>query len=432
MRAGIPALTGLRFVAAGAVFVAHALPKIIPWPQNQAESVIYTLAGSVAGEGMTLFFVLSGFVIHYNYSEQIQQQGGRGLFNFFVARFARLYPLYFFCLVFELLLKYSYSQVPESLMEVLPFYLTLTHSWFYFIAGDNSLIYQLGLIPSVAWSISTEWFFYCTYPLICYGLVSLSRPRDKLYAAVALCLIATCLVIAVGSFAAPINSYAVGRFGDIADFETHWQDSFLRWLLYFSPYMRLFEFLLGCLCASLYLDIADRTPNAAEERWGLVALAAALLITAALHIFLFAPLVLPAQTLVASLSARLHWLNLSFGLAPPIAVIIFCCARYKSALTRLLSMRRVLLCGEASYSIYLLHLVVIWAFRWEAAPVTSPRVWIGDVLRFGVTFLSVIGLSLVVWSLIEVPARRWLRRFMVPEPVVLLKSASVASLQRQN
>jgi peptidoglycan/LPS O-acetylase OafA/YrhL len=416
MRTGIPALTGLRFVAAGAVFVAHALPKIIPLPQNQAEPFIYTIAGSLFGEGMTLFFVLSGFVIHYNYSDQIQQQGGRGLFNFFVARFARLYPLYFLCLVFELLLKYSYSQVPASLMEVIPYYLTLTQSWFYFTAGDNSLIYQLGLIPSVAWSISTEWFFYCAYPLICYGLVSLSRPRDKLYAAVVVCLIATGLVLSIGKFATPINSYAVARFGDIADFETHWQDSFLRWLLYFSPYMRIFEFLIGCLCASIYLDVVDRAPTAREERWGLVVLAGTLLVTGTLHVFLFAPFVLPAQAIVTSLTARLQWLNLSFGLAPPIAVIIFCCARYKSALTRLLSTKSVLLCGEASYSIYLLHLVVIWAFRWEAASVTSFRVLIGDLLRFGVTFLSVIGLSLVVWTLVEVPARRWLRRFMIVQP----------------
>jgi hypothetical protein len=43
---------------------------------------------------MTLFFVLSGFVIHYNYAASIERDGARGIANFFVARFARLYPLY--------------------------------------------------------------------------------------------------------------------------------------------------------------------------------------------------------------------------------------------------------------------------------------------------------------------------------------------------
>ena len=36
--------------------------------------------------GMTLFFVLSGFIIHYNYANTVSQPGG--LWRFFVARSA--------------------------------------------------------------------------------------------------------------------------------------------------------------------------------------------------------------------------------------------------------------------------------------------------------------------------------------------------------
>jgi peptidoglycan/LPS O-acetylase OafA/YrhL len=43
---------------------------------------------------MTLFFVLSGFIIHYDYSEQITKYHWRGIVSFLIARFARLYPLY--------------------------------------------------------------------------------------------------------------------------------------------------------------------------------------------------------------------------------------------------------------------------------------------------------------------------------------------------
>lgn len=429
MTAAIPALTGLRFMAAGTVVVAHALPKIVPLPQNHEAPALYTILASLSGQGMTLFFVLSGFVIHYNYAEQVQREGARGLFNFFLARFARLYPLYLFCVGFELLLKYSYSQVPASFEAVLPYYLTLTFSWFYIPFGDNALIYQLGLIPSVAWSISTEWFFYFIYPAVCYGLVLLPRARNKLQAAVVVCAVATCLVVAVGHFAGPINSFAVEYFGPVADVRSHWQDSFLRWLLYFSPYSRVFEFLLGCLAAAIYMDWADRVPTPTEERWGLCILAGAIVMAGFLQVFFFVPSILPAQGIVQVVSTHLHWLNLSFGFAPPIATIIFCCARYKSALARLLSEKRIVLCGEASYSIYLLHLLVIFAFRWEAAPVTSFRVLIGDALRFGLTFLTVVGVSLVVWSLVEVPARRWLRTFMIARPRAVFASEAEVPLQ---
>jgi peptidoglycan/LPS O-acetylase OafA/YrhL len=416
MAAGIPALTGLRFVAAAAVLIAHSLPNIVPLPQNQAPSVLYTLLVALSGQGMTLFFVLSGFVIHYNYADQILSQGARGFFNFFVARFARLYPLYFVCLSFEILLKYSFATLPNSLAEIFPYYATLTFSWFYVPFGDNALIYQLGPIAPVAWSISTEWFFYLVYPLICYGLVLLPRTRDKLRAAIVVCLVATCLVVFVGHFATPINNFAIERFGAVADIGSHWQDSFLRWLVSFSPYSRIFEFILGCLAAAIYMDWVDRTPTDKEERCGLYVLATAIVTAGFLHVFFFTPSILPAQSAVQILHAHLSWLNLSFGFAPPIAIIIFCCARYKSALARLLSKKRVILCGEASYSIYLLHLFVIYAFRWEAAPFTSFQVLIGDALRLGLTFLTVIGLSLVMWSLVEVPARRWLRTFMIASP----------------
>lgn len=420
MRADIPAVTGLRFVAASAVFVSHALPKIIPLPNGYSGSGLYQILASVSAEGMSLFFVLSGFVIHYNYSEQIQHQGGRGLFNFFIARFARLYPLYLFCITFELLLKYSYSQVPGSLAQALPYYLTLTYSWFYIPLGSNALIYQFGLISSVAWSISTEWFFYCAYPLICLGLSRLPRIRNTLYVAAAVCLVSVCFIIAIGEFSVPINGYAVERFGDVADMESHWQDSFFRWLVYFSPYSRLFEFLLGCLCASIYMKRQNQAVTRHEERWGMVVLLIALVVTVTLHVFWFAPSLLHMPEKVSAILSPLRWLNMAFGLAPSMAVIIFCCARYKSTLTRWLSAKPIIQCGEASYSMYLLHLLVIFAFRWEAAPVTSFRVLIGDALRLGLTYLSVIGLSLVVWSLVEVPTRRWLRKFMIPESAAVL------------
>jgi peptidoglycan/LPS O-acetylase OafA/YrhL len=122
MRKPIPSLTGLRFIAAFSVLFAHALPKMIfPWPEGEVAPDIYTMLHATSAEGMSLFFVLSGFVIHYNYSGQLATQGTVGYIIFFIARFARLYPLYFCCLAFDLLYEQAYSQLPNSLWVVLPF-----------------------------------------------------------------------------------------------------------------------------------------------------------------------------------------------------------------------------------------------------------------------------------------------------------------------
>ena len=118
----IPALTGLRFVAAGTVVFAHAFQKFLPLPQSLSGDPPwwYLLPANLSGIGMPLFFVLSGFVIHYNYSAPLQEERVRGTFNFLVARFARIYPLYIVGLGFDLLNSYSYYQLSPHAATALP------------------------------------------------------------------------------------------------------------------------------------------------------------------------------------------------------------------------------------------------------------------------------------------------------------------------
>ena len=154
------------------------------------------------------------------------------------------------------------------------------------------------------------------------------------------------------------------------------------------------------------MQMSKAPPKPREEKSGLRALWAAIAATLVLHVLFF-------DQKFSGCMGDFLGLNMSFGFAVPMAIVIFCCARYNSIVAGFLSVPRIVLCGEASYSIYLLHLPVIFAFRWEAAPVLSPRVFIGDALRFGMMSLAIIGLALITWSVIEVPARRWLRNFMI-------------------
>src|SRR4051812_20746215 len=118
---------------------------------------------------MTLFFVLSGFVIHYNYAAVAQAPVSRNLARFCVARFARLYPL-FLLLVVLTLLVFQHVRVLRPLRwtgadwQAAPFYLGLAQSWVYVLFDGRSLLSHLSALQ-VTWSISTEWFFYCWYPV---------------------------------------------------------------------------------------------------------------------------------------------------------------------------------------------------------------------------------------------------------------------------
>src|SRR5580698_2620671 len=91
VRAEVPGLTGLRFVAAISAAVAHGCEQILRFT-DPAPRWAYWIP-QTAGLGMSLFFVLSGFVIHCNYRKAVTQDGLHGLGGFGWARFSRLYPL---------------------------------------------------------------------------------------------------------------------------------------------------------------------------------------------------------------------------------------------------------------------------------------------------------------------------------------------------
>src|SRR5882762_7171657 len=128
---------------------------------------------------MTLFFTLSGFVIHLTYAKDFDER------RFFTARFARLYPLYIVFLV--LCFVGNPRLVTDGSDELLPF--TLVHvlgvqTWLPFTY--NGALAANGPFH-VSWSISTEFFFYLCYPLLARYL---RRIKNHFTDAVALSLVA--------------------------------------------------------------------------------------------------------------------------------------------------------------------------------------------------------------------------------------------------
>ncbi len=415
----IPSLTGLRFLAAGCVVISHIMAAMMP--PFQPMPTWHILLHSLSGLGMTLFFVLSGFVIHYTYSRMIREQGWTGVFNFFVARFARLYPLYIVCLLVDL--EFSAGTrgavsafitgraVPDFVWDALPYYLTMTQSWLYRPSAEHALIYQFGPIATIAWSISTEWFFYLCYPLACLVIARLSTLRANYIAAAALTVAGYGAVTLAVRYGGEINQFGISHFGDIADVSTHHQDSFFRWLVYFSPYSRLFEFLLGCLVASIHLKLINVAPSKQEQAFGLAGLVAALAGLAAMHYVMFG-------------LARFIEYHQSFGYAPLVAIVIFCCVRYRNAIVDALASRPMVIGGDASYSIYLLHVVVVrlTILQFGVIMTFGPLdiVWIVGALA------ALMTASLASYYLWERPARLLLRRLALKPPAPRLDRETLA------
>jgi hypothetical protein len=172
-RQDVPALTGLRFIAAFSVLIGHGFGWILASHETPG-GIVYWVS-EASGLGMTLFFVLSGFVIHYNYAALVTQRRLRGVATYLWARFARLYPLFLLMMLVYVLVGSRtldlLSGHPErfaSTLQALPYFLLSIHSWVYRIIDGSSLIGAIGGGSPMTWSISTEWFFYFVYPCIAW------------------------------------------------------------------------------------------------------------------------------------------------------------------------------------------------------------------------------------------------------------------------
>ena len=66
-----------RFLAAFSVAAAHGAIMTLKFDQPQFGPTFWLTQGAVFG--MTLFFVLSGFVIHYNYRMLVTEGGLKSL-----------------------------------------------------------------------------------------------------------------------------------------------------------------------------------------------------------------------------------------------------------------------------------------------------------------------------------------------------------------
>src|SRR5579864_2840658 len=183
----IPSLTGLRGVAAWLVVIAHTSSYFVAVQPGWLD---YTWRVG-ANLGMTTFFVLSGFVIHYNFGAAIMAKGGPAIRSFLIARFARLYPLYVLTLLIVIAQSPSIVR-QDAFWQWCWRYLTMSQAWTPTLLDGSPLE---SLYVGVAWSISAEVGIYLFYLIVAVPLDWLRNVRSILYS-IGLLAIAGTIVIA--------------------------------------------------------------------------------------------------------------------------------------------------------------------------------------------------------------------------------------------
>lgn len=345
---------------------------------------------------MSLFFCLSGFIIHYVYGEAFAAAPGGTFWRFFFARFSRLYPLFLAFFLFTALYSPGLGGILDDGWRTAS-YLGLTGTWWFWHEGGKTIDQ---LPAGLSWSISTEWFFYVAYALCLYRIYKIRSTR------VAAALLGITLV---SGFAAIYVIFMNWREyfeplvmanvpGAIA-IDAGYANSFLRWAVYISPYARLFEFIGGCLACQLYFLVRSAGNRFRNEAifWG-----GAFWLAATFAFYNYVNW--PESTWVFSTwryAAVMSFAHQNVLFAPGIVLTLLGLALGCGA-TRLLALAPIVFLGEVSYSIYLCHPLAL-----KIAPVRA-----ADPLRFiefGVAVAIVCIIAVGLYVLIERPAKVALR-----------------------
>jgi peptidoglycan/LPS O-acetylase OafA/YrhL len=361
----LPALTSLRFIAAALIVLHHS--------QGNFGIARDATAPFVLSQGVSFFFVLSGFILTYVYPT-LQDIGKR---RFLLARFARIWPAHIaaFALVFALFPP-SYRSLSEGYtIQTALAQLFLVHAWiptqrFYYSFND------------VSWSISTEFGFYLCFLLLIHNWNTTWKYKLGL---------AILIVVGLALFA---NFYYQENSSPVAI-------QLQVGLMYIHPLGRLFEFTLGMAAALVWRHLWGKLTTGLLAGTMLELLAIGIALTLMYFSRTWAE---SAQVVTWIGPAGVLWLMRGGIACTGFALMILVMALQLGVVARFFGHPWLVFLGEISYSVYLVHKILIRYYSmniWALAPLPE---W----LAYTVFWISTLLLAYLIWVLIEVPSRTFL------------------------
>lgn len=368
MKKNIDALTGVRFLAAFLVFVFHLNMRskmlFLPWP-------VYNIV-SHGAFGVTVFFVLSGFLLTYSHLKdfpkgEFQTQGYN--WRFLYKRLARIYPAYLVGLLLYAAVG-AYFHQPHGLAYILAD-ATMVQAAFPSLA--------MAWYGSGAWSVSIEIYFYLFFPFLLPLLLRIER-KQTLWLLLA-------AVVAAGSAAG--LSYPLW---------TGWMDRLGYPLLYAHPLFRCSEFIAGMIASLLVFRFGWR----AKEWQALASLAF-------------------AGAYIAGFGPRLiGFVPHNWAVVPAVVILLAAIVDVqRTKVLRVLAHPVLVYAGKVSYCFYLMQLPLFFLQDIYLTNHPSLPVWSTPT-----TLVTTLVLAVLLHHGVEVPAHKWLlnrlpRARVVPAPVAV-------------
>jgi peptidoglycan/LPS O-acetylase OafA/YrhL len=353
----LPALTGIRTLLAFNIVLFHFTPPYLgplrPFVENGFVFV-------------NVFFLISGYILTYNYSDRGASLDKR---QFWLARFSRLYPVYLLVLIISMkMVQMEWQARPRG------------QFWMGMIL--TPLLLQ-GLSPTlatfwntVAWTLSCEVALYAAFP----WLIRLPWPRKPSR------LILLIFLFWIGNML-PANLYLHFNPDNLTGPVTRYTSTtFIRFLKY-TPLPYACTFLAGITLARLQL-VSTITQR---QRFAVAAFA-----VTGLGLFFYL------------VSPHVPYLIMHGGILLPLFATLIFGLSGTNPIASVFAWRPILVVGESSYCLYLLHFNVFILLHLYRIPqrlhVAAYDPWI--------SYAMLVVLALIVYRFVENPSRKAiLRRF---------------------
>ena len=350
----IKPLTSLRFLFAFMVFLSHL--SFVSGKSSPTFRLFYDSYLSEGFIGVSFFFVLSGFILAYNYKEKLAAHEISHK-SFFIARVARIYPLHF--LTFLLAIPFTYSVFFKT-----PILWILT-------ALANASLFQ-SYIPikqvffsfnDVSWSISDEMFFYLCFPVLIFLLNKLSKRNLFLFSLILLMIV-------------PVLSFFISS-------------NYTNSLFYVNPLFRISEFIMGILLFYFTESKSIRNPLL----WQLLAIGIFVIFFLNHH--------------EVSMIYRKSWF---YWLPVVLLIYSFSNANSQSILSRFISTKTLVMLGDISFSFYLLQRIL---FRYLLL-LNDRMLHVSNMLFLVlIDFILLLLFSYLSYNYFEKPANTFVKKLFI-------------------
>ena len=347
-----PQLTGVRALAVYLVYLHHTNPFRVetygPFI-NQLVKEFHI--------GVSIFFVLSGFLIALRYFDQSNEKGW--FKKYMQNRIARVYPMYFLLTTISFLVMFIQNNHGEH--PIMVYLMNISFLRGFFDALKFTLVGQ-------GWSLTVEELFYIAAPLL-FFLIKKSK-----WSMILLPLgfiITGCLLVEIFK---GIDFYGL--------FDTY---SFMFIYTFFG---RCFEFFCGIGLALYFKEPITKEKKGSEFTYTSLALMI-------LFVILLSSLGVKGQS---GMSTTLGIAINNFLLPVAIALFFYGLMREKTMIKKILSSRLFMTMGKASYTFYLIHVGVFYMLLHDHL-----------TTNYVVIFLGLNLIALLLWHFVEEPSNKAIR-----------------------